>query len=275
MGELSQQGERMGQGPTLPKQGWIWTFPWHFQPRGKCPTKLFLILILHGRASNPGYIPVSTSKLSQLSGKSLISYCVSILPHQHFVITHSDALSFSTSHLFPSSLLKTTILTILPSNVIINVIIINCWKPAASTNWAKFTFSLHSFFLMQSFLTLTQLINRPGLKFSTQEWDFMENMHLNTLKFAWLPFSSVIQFRSCHQQTDIITPPFFLKGKQVVLSCSFTHFWVRPLHLVPVCLAPQTLHPSMWKTFSSLSPQLFSSPPYGDTLQKRMCIEAI
>lgn len=122
--------------------------------------------------------------------------------------------------------------------------LINCWKTAASTNWAKFTFSLHSFFT-QSFLTWTQIINRAGLKFYTQNWDFMENMHLITLNFAWPPVSSVIHFLSCHHQTDIIPPPFLLKGKGVVLSCSFTHFWGRTLHLVPACLAPQTPHPSI------------------------------
>lgn len=79
------------------------------------PCQTFSIFILHGRASNTGYIPVFTSKLPQLSGKSLISYSVSMLPH--FVITHSNALSFSATHLFHSSLLKTTVLITLPSKV--------------------------------------------------------------------------------------------------------------------------------------------------------------
>lgn len=72
--------------------------------------------------------------------------------------------------------------------------LINCWKPVASTNWAEFTFSLCSLFLTQSFLTLTQIINRASLTFSTQNWDCMENMQLITLNFARapIPFSDSV-----------------------------------------------------------------------------------
>lgn len=194
------------------------------------------IFILHGRASSPGFIPVSRSKLSQLSGKSLISYCVNLLAFCYYTLWCAFFLSLPVIF-FPLHSSKQQYWPYYLQRLI------NCWKPAASTNWAKLTFSLHSFFPTQSFPTLAQLINRPGLKFCTQNWDFMQNMHLITLNFAWLMFSSVIHFWSCHHQTDII-PPFLLKGKYVLLNCSFIHFWVRT-HLLPVCLTPQTLHPSM------------------------------
>lgn len=246
----AQQGQGMAEHEPAPA----------LQPQGM-PCQAPPVFTCHGRASNPAYIPVSTASCHNFQ-QSPWSLTVCPCYPTGFLLLHTPMhflslpLIFFTLHSSKQQYWSYYLQKL-----------INCWKTAASTNWAKFTFSLHSFFT-QSFLTLTQIINRAGLKFYTQNWDFMENMHLITLNFARPPISSVIQFLSCHHQTDIIPPTFSSERKRSCTELQL-HTFLGEDSAPCACLLgtsnPTSIHPSMWKVFSSLSPQLFASPPYWDT----------
>lgn len=181
---LTGEASQHGAGTNTTKAMVNTSLPLHFQAHGKCPAKPFQSSFCMAEQAiqvTSLFLPASCHNFQESPWSLTQCPCYPILllhTPMHFL---SLPLIFFTLHSSKQQYWSHYLQKL-----------INCSKPADSTKEAKFTFSLYSFFLTQAFLILTQIINRAGLKLSTQNWDFMENMHLITLNFAWHPFSSVI-----------------------------------------------------------------------------------